>query len=310
MKTFLIPALLFLFPPFLVPAQVKNEEVKLWPSVLPDQGGSRGPEIRNEKGSITQVSEPRMIVYRPAQPNGTAILVISGGGYAHIESGKEGTPASRRLQKEGITAFELIYRLPGEGWKSKTVPFEDAQRALRIIRHDAQKYNIDPDKIGVLGFSAGGHLAGISSSLYEVPFYSPVDAKDSVSSRPDFSGLIYPVISMLPPNNKTQSRKKIIGESPSEADEVRFSVDKQVNTGTPPTFLAQAADDPISPVDNSFLMAAALRNLQLPVEIHIYQTGGHGWGVGKSGSPVSSWFDLFTTWIKSNGYLEKQKRNP
>ena len=281
------------------------EQSNLWQDDMPDKSGSRNPEIITEKGSVTNVSTPRLIVYRPKNPNGTAILVISGGGYAHIELGKESNPTAIWLQSEGITAFELIYRLPQEGWKTTNVPFEDAQRAMRMVRSMANKYGFDPNKIGILGFSAGGHLAGITSTLFNKQFYKPVDSIDSLSSKPNFTGVVYPVISMLPPNNKTHSFKSILGNNSTIQQQTELSVEKQVTATTPPTFLAQAFDDPISPVENSFLMEDALRKAKVPAEMHIFQNGGHGWGLGMQGSTVSSWSDLFKNWAQSNGFWKK-----
>lgn len=281
------------------------KQINLWQAAMPDKSGSRTPEIINDKGSVTHVSTPRLIVHQPKNPNGTAILVISGGGYAHIEIGKESNPTAHWLQSEGITAFELIYRLPQEGWKTTDVPFEDAQRAMRLIRSMAKKYGFDPNKIGILGFSAGGHLAGITSTLFNKQFYKPVDSIDSLSAKPDFTGLIYPVISMLPPNNKMHSYKSILGNNATTAQQIDFSVEKQVTHTTPPTFLAQAMDDPFSPVENSFLMESGLKKANVPVEMHIFQNGGHGWGLDKQGSTVSSWPDLFKNWAQNNGFWKK-----
>ena len=279
------------------------EQIPLWSkNKMPDQLGKRGPEKITDKGSATNISNPRLIVHHPKNPNGTAILVISGGGYAHIELGKESTPTANWLQSQGVTAFELIYRLPQENWKSTNVPFEDAQRAMRLIRSFAKNYEIDPHKIGVLGFSAGGHLAGMIATQSTKKFYEPVDAIDSLSARPDFIGLIYPVISMLPPNNKTHAFKSILGADPSVSEETAFSVERQVDAKAPPTFLAQAVDDPISPVENSVLMNNALKKVNVPVEMHLFQTGGHGWGLGKKGSYVAVWPGLFKKWVESGGF--------
>ncbi|WP_294263514.1 alpha/beta hydrolase [uncultured Chryseobacterium sp.] len=282
-----------------------SEQIDIWNDKMPDEGESTGSETISDKGSVIHISTPRLIIHRPEHPNGTAILVISGGGYAHIELGKESTPAADWLQSQGITAFELIYRLPQEGWPTTHVPFEDAQRAVRLIRSRAGRYGIDPHKIGVLGFSAGGHLAGITATLFDKKFYKPVDSIDSLSSRPDFTGLIYPVISMLPPNNKTHSLKSILGNNPTIKEETDFSVEKQVTQDTPPTFLAQAADDPISPVANTYLMEAALKTAGVPVEMHIFRTGGHGWGLGKPGNEVAQWPQLFKSWAQRNGFWKK-----
>lgn len=225
--------------------QSNIEQIDLWSSNMPDSVGNRSSEIISNRGSVTNVSTPRLIVHQPKNPNGTAILVISGGGYAHIELGKESTSTANWLQSEGVTAFELIYRLPQENWSSTDVPFEDAQRAMRMIRNLAKHYGIDQNKIGILGFSAGGHLAGITSTLFDKKFNKPVDKIDSLSARPDFEGLIYPVISMLPPNNKTHTQKSILGTQPTTEQEIAFSVEKQVNASTSPTFLAHAMDDTI-----------------------------------------------------------------
>jgi acetyl esterase/lipase len=278
------------------------EQISLWTNAMPDAAGSRGAEIINAKGSVTSISHPRLIVHKPKNPNGTAILVISGGGYAHIELGKESTPVANWLQSEGITAFELIYRLPQENWKSVNVPFEDGQRAVRIIRSLAKKYGIDPTKIGILGFSAGGHLGGMTATQPDKRFYQPVDTIDSLSARPNFAGLIYPVVSMLPPNNKTHSFKSILGNTPSTEEEIAYSIEKQVNASTPPIFLAQSVDDPISPVDNSLLLFHALQKVNVLTELHLFPTGGHGWGLGKKGSPVAAWPDLFKTWAQTHGF--------
>jgi len=171
---------------------------------------------------------------------------------------------------------------------------------MRIIRSQAEKLGIKT--IGILGFSAGGHLAGIIATEPNAPFYSPVDAIDTVSARPDFAALLYPVISMLPPNNKTHSKKSILGEHPTEEEETAFSVEKRVTSTTPPTFLAHATDDPISNVANTYLMDEALRKANVPDEMHIFPSGGHGWGMGKRDSPVSQWPSLFKTWAQRNGF--------
>jgi len=278
------------------------EQIPLWTNNMPDTAGSREAELISSKGSVTAVSNPRLIVHQPKKPNGIAILVISGGGYAHIELGKESTPVASWLQSEGITAFELIYRLPQEHWKSVNVPFEDAQRAVRMIRNLAPKYEIDPNKIGILGFSAGGHLAGMTATQSDKKFYQPVDTIDSLSAKPNFAGLIYPVVSMLPPNNHTHSFKSILGNTASTTEETAYSVEKQVNTATPPIFLAHAVDDPISPVDNSVLLFHALQKVNVVTELHLFPTGGHGWGLGKKGSPVAVWPDLFKTWAQAHGF--------
>jgi acetyl esterase/lipase len=283
-------------------AQTATETIELWPAGPPGGPGPQGPEQRSPRGAITGVSSPRLIAYRPTQPNRTAVLVIAGGGYVRIGAGTEGTPTCQWLQSAGITAFELIYRLPGDGWP-RLAPFQDGQRAMRIVRSRAAAYGIDAARIGVIGFSAGGHLAGMTAVRPTAPLYPPVDAADTVSARPDFAGLIYPVLTMMPPFDHTHSRREIVGPHPSEAESEDWSVERHVGAGTPPTFLAQAADDPVSPVDNSLMMFGALRAAQIPAELHIFQSGGHGWGLGRPDTEVHAWPGLFTDWAQRNTFL-------
>ncbi|WP_211443061.1 alpha/beta hydrolase [Collimonas humicola] len=281
----------------------EDTEIPLWPGDKPPDGsGPQGPERINVKGSLTNISRPRMVAYRPQRPNGSAMLVIAGGGYAHIERGTENIPAARWLQALGITVFELVYRLPGEGW-SKLAPFQDGQRAMRLIRASAAKYGLDARRIGVLGFSAGGHLAGTTAAEPDAPRYAASDVADQLSARPDFVGLIYPVLSFMPPYDNTHSRREIIGKHPDPAESEAFSVERHVGAGMPATFLAQAADDPISPIQNSLLMFNALKAARIPAEMHVFQEGGHGWGLGPQGSLVHAWPALFETWIRHNGWM-------
>ncbi len=283
---------------------VKPNEILLWSTNIPENSQLTGTNKISPKGSYTNVTTPLLVVHKPELPNGLAVLVISGGGYSHIASGNEGYPVSQWLNSLGITAFELIYRLPGENENNRQVPFQDAQRAMRMIRNYAVTYKINPEKIGILGFSAGGHLAGYISSMSEYSFYKPQDSLDFVSARPDFCGLIYPIVSMQPINSKTNSFKNLLGPNPSKENENLFSVEKQVNSHTPPTFIAQSVDDPVSPIENSLLIFHSLREQKIPVEMHLFQTGGHGWGMGKSRSETLEWPKLFLNWLKQNKILE------
>jgi len=158
-------------------------------------------------------------------------------------------------------------------------------------------------RIGLIGFSAGGHLAGTLAVSSAQTFYPPVDAVDALSARPSFCGLIYPVLSMMPPFDNTHSRREIIGTHPSPAESEAYSVERHVGADTPPMFLAHAADDPTSPVDNSLMMFAALRTARIPAETHIFQSGGHGWGLGRPGTEVDAWPELFVRWAKQNSLL-------
>lgn len=276
--------------------------VLLWPGAPPG-GAAAGPQRDGARGSITQVAQPYLLVHRPARPNGMAILLISGGGYAHIEAGRESGPAAAWLQAQGVTAFELVYRLPREGGGT-AAPFQDAQRAMRLIRARAAEWGIDPARIGILGFSAGAHLAGMTAATPAASLHAPVDAADAVSARPAFAVLLYPVLTMQPPFDTTHAKKQLLGAHPTQGARDALSVERQVDARTPPVFLAQALDDRIAAPDNSRLMAAALRRAGVPVELHLFQHGGHGWGLGKPGSEPAAWPPLLLAWLRANGWLD------
>ncbi len=276
------------------------EEILLWPKPPTGEILRSVVEQQSKHGAVSHVAVPRLIVYRPTHPTGTAVLVISGGGYKRIELAKESTPTSQWLQSQGITAFELIYRMPSD-WPV-TAPFQDAQRAMRLIRANAARYHLQSNRIGILGFSAGGHLAGMTA-VTTAALYPPVDAADHVSARPDFAALIYPVITVMPPFDHTSTRRQLVGDHPTLAQSQDYSINLHIQDDTPPTFLAQAMDDPISPVDNSMLMQASLRTHQVASEVHLFQTGGHGWGLGRVDSPTAAWPALFLTWLRQNGDL-------
>lgn len=275
--------------------------IVLWPGAPPG-GAAPGPQRESAKGSITQVDQPYLIVHRPTQPNGTAILLVSGGGYAHIEAGKESGPAAGWLQAQGVTAFELVYRLPQEGG-GVAAPFQDGQRAMRVIRARAAEWGIDPARIGMLGFSAGAHLAGMTAVQPDVARYAPVDAIDAVSARPDFAVLLYPVLTMQPPFDTTHAKKQLLGAHPAQAARDAWSVELHVDARTPPMFIAQALDDPIAPPENSIWMAAALRRAGVSAELHQFRQGGHGWGLGKPGSEPAAWPQLLLAWLRSRGSM-------
>ena len=272
--------------------------IVLWPGAPPG-GAAPGPQRDSAKGSITQVAQPYLIVHRPARPNGMAVLLVSGGGYAHIEAGKESGPAADWLQAQGITAFELVYRLPREGG-GVDAPFQDGQRAMRVIRARATEWGIDPARIGMLGFSAGAHLAGMTAVQPDAARYAPVDAADRVSARPDFAVLLYPVLTMRRPFDTTHAKKELLGTHPTQAARDAMSVELHVDARTPPAFIAQALDDPIAPPENSRLMAAALDRAGVPVELHLFQHGGHGWGLGRAGSEPAAWPRLLLAWLQGH----------
>lgn len=277
--------------------------IDLWPGPPPGDGGSGGPERLYKSGShagaVSNVSVPRIEVYRPPHPNGTAVIVIGGGGYARIGIGQEVMPTAAWLASQGVTPVVLYYRLPADHWPA-VAPFQDAQRAIRVLRAHARDLGVNPSRIGLIGFSAGGNLAGIAETRSAATFYPAVDTADQLSARPDFAALIYPVISLQQPYDTTRSGRELS----TQADAVQaYSVQLHVTPRTPPTFLAQAKDDPISNIDNSLIMADALKKHGVETELHVFNHGGHGWGMGTPGSEVAAWPSLFATWARRNGFL-------
>ncbi|QQP99099.1 alpha/beta hydrolase [Lysobacter enzymogenes] len=278
------------------------EVVPLWPA---DQWPSpvRGPERTGRDGSasgaVSNIAQPRMEIYRPERPNGSAAVIFGGGGYFRIQIGGAARPTALWLQSIGVTAAVVYYRLPGDGW-SPVSPFQDGQRAMRLMRARAAELGVDPQRIGVIGFSAGGNLAGITGTRFDAPLYPPLDAADRESARPDFLAMIYPVVSLKPPLDTTRSRREL----GKQADAVEaYSVEAHVRRDMPPVFLAQAADDPIADIGHSLAMFQATRAIGVPVELHAFERGGHSWGLGQPGTLVAQWPRLFAHWARSHGFF-------
>lgn len=270
----------------------------LWPGSPPGGGGPSGDVRQNSKGAVSNIGIPKIDVFAPQSPNGTAFLIAAGGGYKRIEMRSEALPAAQWLNDRGITAFVLSYRLPAEGWEAGPLaPLQDAQRALRLIRANAGTFQINPDRLGVLGFSAGGHLLGLAATRSAFASYEPIDAADRLSARPDLAALIYPVITLKPPFDHTSTRKVLIGSHPSPALSSEWSVEDHVKARCPAVFLVQAQDDPISDPQNTLIMQAACEKAGVPVELHRLASGGHGFGMGVPGTDTGAWPDYFATWL-------------
>jgi acetyl esterase/lipase len=232
------------------------------------------------------------------------MLVTAGGGYKRIEMGSEAHPAAAWLVARGVTAFVLAYRLPGEGWKAGPLaPLQDAQRAMRLIRAGAGGYGIDPGRLGVLGFSAGGHLLGLASTRSTFKAYPGVDEADAQSARPDNAALIYPIITLEPPYDRSSTRRVLIGRHPSAEESAEWSVQTHVRKDCPPMFLAQAQDDPVSNPANTAIMAQACQAAGVPVELMRLASGGHGFGMGRPGTPTAAWPDHYEAWLRQRGML-------
>lgn len=275
------------------------EEIPLWPGTPPGKGGASGPERTGSEGSgygaVSNISTPRMRVYRPNHPNGKVVLVCGGGGYFRIQLWKESSPAARWLQNRGYTVFELIFRLPNDGWEA-SAPFADAQRAMKIIRSRAAEFGVRPDSIGIMGFSAGGHLAGYTALRPDQPLYSGKDQFEAVSARPDFAALLFPVVSLRKPYDTTRTRREIIGDNPSPEAQEAWSLDSHASADAPPTIIFSAADDPITPPGHGIALFQALKAKGAAAELHIFEEGGHGWGLGTQQQILSQWPDIFEAW--------------
>lgn len=294
-------------------AQVKpgDEVVPLWPGAIP---GGRGAAITRKIDDqsrdpakpdrwVTGIERPVLVVRRPANANGAAVLVLPGGGYGFLSYDNEGTSQAAWLNARGITAFILLYRLPGEGWDTRHLaPLQDAQRAMRVIRAGAARFGVDPRRVAVLGFSAGGHLAGSLATRHAERTYAPVDQADSLPARPDLAGLLYPVVSMDAPFTHAGSRDMLLGASAPAALRRAASVETRVTEATPPTFLAHSGDDGLVPVANSVALYSALHAAGRAAELHVFDKGGHGYGVRLPGAmPASHWPALFARFGAAQG---------
>jgi acetyl esterase/lipase len=253
---------------------------------------------------LRRIAVPTLNVFRPARPNGEAMLVCPGGAYVFVSAANEGMDVARTFTAMGTTVFVLSYRLPGEGWADRAnVPLQDAQRAMRLIRARARTWAIRPDRLGVLGFSAGGHLAATLAVDHAEVVYRPVGASDRESARPAYAGLIYPVIQMNGAHVHVRSRDELLGAVASTQLATHRSPDLRVSSATPPCFLAHAADDTSVPIENSIAMFAALRTNRIACEAHLFNQGQHAFGIGRSGQPNDMWPTLFHRWVR--GVLER-----
>ena len=256
---------------------------------------------------VTGIAEPLMTVFRPSTPNGSALIIAPGGGYIRVVIDKEGFEVGRRMARAGITCFVLRYRLPAEGWRQGAeVPLQDAQRAIRLVRARAGEFSLDPSRICFMGFSAGGHLAATLATGHDRVVYPAEDKADQGSARPDFSALMYPVIEMARPFAHAGSREALIGAAPTPDMEVMYSPNRHVGPATPPTFMIHAWDDPAVPVENTLNYLSALRAARRSCEAHLFEEGGHGFGIRLAqGKPASAWPDLFLAWAGRNSFLGK-----
>lgn len=282
-----------------------DELVRLWPGAAPGGEGvtitpivperSTDPAYHDRYAQYT--TDPIMTVFRPERPNGSAMLLVPGGGYRWVVVDKEGFDVARVFAASGTTCFVLRNRMPGDGWAAgPDAPLQDVQRALRLIRAGADGYGIRPDRVVLLGASAGGHLAGLGSVRTDA-VYAPVDAADTGSFRPDLSVLMYPVATMADPYVHAGSRRYLLGDAPTAEAIAAYSLEKMAWSGAAPVFLVHAVDDDSVPVENSLQLLATLKAAGVRTEAHLFQEGGHGFGVRLiQGKPAQVWPDLVRAW--------------
>jgi acetyl esterase/lipase len=301
--------LIFLIAFLMISRTVSSQEViPLYPGKIPNSK----PGANNERSEtsdgiliISKVSEPSLTIFLPPKEKstGTAVIICPGGGYWIIAAGHEGNDVAKKFNEEGVAAFVLKYRIPNnETMVEKEIgPLQDAQRAIQLVRQNARKWKIRKNKIGIMGFSAGGHLASTAGTHFEKSY---IDNKKHISLRPDFMILIYPVISFSDSIGHLGSRDQLIGKNAS-ADKINeYSNELHVTANTPPAFLVHSKNDSGVSWKNSMSFLHALQQKNVPAEIYLYENGGHGFGMNNPTSNVK-WMDKVLLWMERNGWLKK-----
>jgi acetyl esterase/lipase len=281
-----------------------RERHRIWPGDAP--GGAHFSPPERDPGEnplfLRGIRDPELQVFRAANPDGRALLVIPGGSYLFVSVGNEGADIARWFNARGVTVLVLCYRLPGEGWEPRhDVPLQDAQRALRFSRANARMLGFESQRLGVMGFSAGGHLAASLAVSHAERLYEPVDALDRESARPDFAALLYPVISMAAGLTHLESRRNLLGPVPPAALVAARSPDHQVDAATPPCFLAHGIDDDVVPAGNSIAMMQSLLSAGRHVEAHFFESAPHAFSLGIPGTPSAAWPQMFLAWSARAG---------
>jgi acetyl esterase/lipase len=311
----ILSLLLALAPGAVGAVPASRQQVPLWPGTAPGTKHVALTETITERSSdpnrpdrfVSGVVQPKLMVFAARQPNGAALLIAPGGGYVREVLDKESFEIAEWMSARGVTAFVLTYRLPGEGHeRSADVPLQDAQRATRLVRARAAEWGIDATRIGFMGFSAGGHVAASVATRPDEAVYERVDSIDTKNARPDFSILLYPVISMDPNVGHSGSRKALLGDSPSDAQVLAHSADRRVTARTPPTLMILASDDTLVVPEHSLRYYRALHQAGVSAELHIYAAGKHGFGIrGAAGLPIGGWPDVAWSWLQSAGFVPK-----
>ncbi|MGA9658566.1 MAG: alpha/beta hydrolase [Asticcacaulis sp.] len=299
--------------PGIIRASEPAAMIDLWPQIPAGQlhpdmkeiteevTGNEPVRVRRTQGT----SRPRMALFRPDKPNGGAMLIIPGGGFTWNYFEHEGYQVADYFRAQGLTCFVLFYRLANDGWdKAADVGTIDAQRAMRVIRKHAAQYGLDPARVGVMGFSAGGFVTASLATRHAQVLYAPVDDADAVPARPSLAASIYPVISLDPAIAYAGTAPSLLGGPPTPEQIARYAPDHNVDAQTPPMFLTQAEDDGTVPVANSLVMRAAMKAAGRVVETHLFATGGHGFGMKPApDQPHHIWPQLLTNFARQNGLM-------
>jgi len=281
----------------------QQTEISLWQDGPPYSNEISEAEIISEGYRIQNISEATLSVFLPEKDisTNTAVIICPGGGYRIECFDKEGIKFAKWLNTLGIAGIVLKYRLPN---KHSQIPLMDAQRAIRIVRFKAKEWDIDLTKIGIMGFSAGGHLASTAGTHFDYGNKNAKDPIERISCRPDFMILVYPVVTMKEDFTHRGSRRNLLGDNPKYELVKKFSNELNVSKDTPPTFLILSDDDKSVPAENSINFYLSLRKHKIPSEIHIFKRGGHGFGFGDKGMPVSEWTKLCERWLMEQELLK------
>jgi acetyl esterase/lipase len=286
-----------------VRAAEKPEETLLWPEGHTANQGDEPKTVDSPEWTERVTKSPTLTFFLPeaGKRNGTAIVICPGGGYSGLAMQKEGLEVAEWARSKGMVGVVLRYRCGG-GKNQQPVPLDDAKRAIRTVRAKAEKLGVDPNRIGILGFSAGGHLASTAATMFEEGAHTE-DPIDQLSSRPDFAALVYPVVTLVDESMHRGSRNNLLGPDASEELAAEWSTERRVTEKTPPTFLVHAGDDKGVPVKNSLLFYEALVAHGVPAELHVYEVGGHGFGMFRGDRPADKWPEQLHRWMKQRGII-------